>query len=1500
MKKIFGLILATALVFALSLFTLAVTPGVNIFTGNNSVLSFDDLTEVPSFIENATLSTSPISGESGKVLLHTHSGTGTYATMPFLFNPALDCERPYLLEYKMYEKANNGLGSNRSLWVMKNSTSGWQRAWSGAGPVANDTNWRSYSHYLDNLGSLVNTNTNTVDKTAVSKIILEWVYDSAAEVGVNHWVYVDDVSLVPAYLVTYVDKDGKTVKTEYIHPDNSSFAPTLSDEDAENSITGWALTKSGDVVSSVSLSDKDITLYAVYEEPEIDFEMPAQTVTPGINLLTGTTEAYTFDNDNALPSFVTGAELVDSPYANENGKAIRHISDGAQYGVMNILLNPAVDCERGYQVSFKMHYKSDADLATSKDSFWVLKNGVSKWQIADTGTNVLFNSENWYEYSHLFDNFGSLVNSSTSVVDKSKISKIVLEWTYEGVGGTNQFVYLDDISIVPAYYVAFIGEDGKPVRSGYMNLTGSTYSPTVLPDEKDLGIIGWSLENDGTVDDKIPLNNNDFILYAVYDNTLYFGLDADKNMLTSVGDSVTVTSDLEHRKGTNGITVSYSCSDDSVTLKDNGDGTATVTSKKEGLAKIVCTASTGETDEIYILSDYEEGKEVMKIVKSVSEIKSDAQSEKVTAVLFSPLEKNTNIRWKSSSDCVTISSNGNGTATITPVSNGSALITAYIEGYEEINDSFTLTVSGQAQKEKVYELNVLVWGASLAKHPPAENLFWYGNWGMAASKEENDMAHRIVHYLEEKYYPSKVNLHILAESGFDTSINNDTSTTTDYRTNQYYLNLENAIKEFNPNIIVTTRTGNMSDDVDVDVAYNAYSQLYDMVYTHVPDAMVVAHHCLLRHSEMKEELYAMLDERYPNRIFEVSDLDIHSDQSNLAREWVELGQQAVANHWNDKGHDAVAQITVEYLNKHIPVVLTPSFVYRPESITISGENTITEKGGAVQLYVKATPDDASNTVIWSSSNENVATVNKNGLVSAKNNGTVIITAISTFDEDIFAQHEITVTNQPAVYAVSYNKNTSDEVSGMPESFDYAAEGYTLSEQIPSRKYYNFIGWGLTPDAKDTVKTLDVTQNTTVYAIWEKIEGFEFEGTYTEDKLFSYGFSIDGGFHVEVKDSCLFTVCTSGEKVRFNSPSLDIQNKKIVTFSLSCGYIDNTSSAELTVKTTDGEKTYIFPIISTDFITYSADISALAGKVTGFEIYVNSAPEDESMFNIALDYVRFEPFKNIKMSEGTFVLADENVVVSNTEFYGCSEIALTRSTSTDMSLDGGMCFRISGVDVVYAKSEKDGAHITFDRVLYGNGNSLMSVYTNTQDGFVKDDVISDVLTTYNKKEFRIKTPQGMRVTASIDAQLYLEDNVSEYGFVIAKLASVTDGKIHDVVLTDEYIASKLVVYGKAFSKAEEIHRIFSADDYIEYFTGVLINVPETKYALTSKLVFRPYIKLADGSFVYGAKIEASICDVAAAVYRSQVDEEAKQNALRILEICEYKAEELFLPLDGLFE
>lgn len=78
------------------------------------------------------------------------------------------------------------------------------------------------------------------------------------------------------------------------------------------------------------------------------------------------------------------------------------------------------------------------------------------------------------------------------------------------------------------------------------------------------------------------------------------------------------------------------------------------------------------------------------------------------------------------------------------------------------------------------------------------------------------------------------------------------------------------------------------------------------------------------------------------------------------------------------------------------------------SITITGNNT-TEVGNTIQLSAVVSPVNASNkSVTWSSNNNDIATVDENGLVTTKTVGNVIITATSVSNSSIKATYTITI------------------------------------------------------------------------------------------------------------------------------------------------------------------------------------------------------------------------------------------------------------------------------------------------------------------------------------------------------------------------------------------------------------------------------------------------------------------------------------------------------------
>ena len=85
------------------------------------------------------------------------------------------------------------------------------------------------------------------------------------------------------------------------------------------------------------------------------------------------------------------------------------------------------------------------------------------------------------------------------------------------------------------------------------------------------------------------------------------------------------------------------------------------------------------------------------------------------------------------------------------------------------------------------------------------------------------------------------------------------------------------------------------------------------------------------------------------------------------------------------------------------------------SISVSTNNAanhISTKNGTLQLTVDVQPIDAKNkNVVWASSDSNIATVDQNGLVTAKNNGSVIISAKAADGSSVLSSISLSLSGQ---------------------------------------------------------------------------------------------------------------------------------------------------------------------------------------------------------------------------------------------------------------------------------------------------------------------------------------------------------------------------------------------------------------------------------------------------------------------------------------------------------
>ena len=163
-----------------------------------------------------------------------------------------------------------------------------------------------------------------------------------------------------------------------------------------------------------------------------------------------------------------------------------------------------------------------------------------------------------------------------------------------------------------------------------------------------------------------------------------------------------------------------------------------------------------------------------------------------------------------------------------------------------------------------------------------------------------------------------------------------------------------------------------------------------------------------------------------NLLYPVNEREINRQEGG---EYLQGNRNAFVDHpeyackiWGDTNAD-----TKEICAKYAPSTL--------ESLTINKTSDTLVYEGTTQLTVTPTPNNASNAVTWKSSNENVATVNSSGLVTAKNiKGATVITATSTVSPDISASCTITVTEPANVAMTSISTsplnisiNTSEQI-----------------------------------------------------------------------------------------------------------------------------------------------------------------------------------------------------------------------------------------------------------------------------------------------------------------------------------------------------------------------------------------------------------------------------------------------------------------------------------------
>lgn len=388
---------------------------------------------------------------------------------------------------------------------------------------------------------------------------------------------------------------------------------------------------------------------------------------------------------------------------------------------------------------------------------------------------------------------------------------------------------------------------------------------------------------------------------------------------------------------------------------------------------------------------------------------------------------------------------------------------------------------------KAYDIRYLALGHSYLLHEAFVGWQTEGEWGMAASKPDNDYFHRFGAYLK-KELPSRVQAYALGKAGFELLCKKET-TREDYLNSAEYASIEQKVREFQPNL-VSVFLGANCPAKDAASAELFYDVLYSLMKKTVPAETVVLCITMFDTDDLDK---ASIQKAAQYGFIHVSVREIHEkrgyDNPYYAyHEYPEydgaaaLGGVEFRTHPNDRGHDKIAQDLFQAAKPALVERLVPKDVIVPEAVTLHAPEEIQ---GETALNVTICPANAEKAVEWKVDKPAICTVDENGVLTPHNDGEVTVTAISAYDGSIMDAKTVKICGQKPSFQVFYRDDSGDTVYNLPKDKRYVRDVFNPQEgyNIPRRKGYTFAGWRV-ETGKEAVESVFVDKDTTFYALWK--------------------------------------------------------------------------------------------------------------------------------------------------------------------------------------------------------------------------------------------------------------------------------------------------------------------------------------------------------------------------------------------------------------------------------
>ena len=462
-------------------------PGMNVLTNDNTPYSFEN--DEQGYVDFA--------GASQLVydeMLGVEGNGAWYVYMNRSYYNLTGYGRPVAIAFKYKEEFDN---SDDFVQIIGNGV------WEGTQTFSPATEWQT-AHYLADT-------TNAANLSDPSFIIYA--------VAGSGQLYFDDFVFAPAYCFTlYVD--GEEYKTEYVSPlDNdgsflASFAPEFEAPEKEGyKFTGWALSPSGDAVTSINLGNEDIVLYAKYEYDE--------------NYYLGEGDPMAFENENNgaygrlifRQNFENVSSLNDY-YYDSTYEGMENVYVEAPAGDMEAILNIDTNPVTGLDKSLKLIGKADSPVYrlmfpdgllsragkytvtftayrgedTPNTKFYLGVNDCTNPPYENVNQSDKDNKANKFTFTVVTDE--EFENSGFSDTDFT--TEYVKALNYIDIGlknGNGKIVYIDNIEIWYEEY-ADVTFENADVEVSHISLKPMSRLPEPAVDDGYI-FLGWSEEADG-------------------------------------------------------------------------------------------------------------------------------------------------------------------------------------------------------------------------------------------------------------------------------------------------------------------------------------------------------------------------------------------------------------------------------------------------------------------------------------------------------------------------------------------------------------------------------------------------------------------------------------------------------------------------------------------------------------------------------------------------------------------------------------------------------------------------------------------------------------------------------------------------------------------------------------------------------------------------------------------------------------------------------------------